>query len=235
MRAFYRMKFSEYKTRIIVTAGAVAVLGLVGTGMIRYRIGVSQSQKKTEQATPTKDIDALIADVGRLIILPSEEPTIASVVDPETLKREGPAFYAHAEVGDKALVYPVAKKAILYRPSVKKIVEVMSLTAQASPVQPTQETARPLRFVLLNATSTVGLTQTFEKELKKTLPDAVVTGRDTAESNRAQSIVVAVKGTAEQAKDLAQKLSMKTGDLPEGETKPAEDVDFVIILGADRK
>ena len=65
----------------------------------------------------------LVRDVSKLIILPEESPTIATVTDPKALV--GQPFFEKAETGDRVLVFTDAKKAILYRPSIKKIVEVM--------------------------------------------------------------------------------------------------------------
>jgi hypothetical protein len=65
---------------------------------------------------------ALIEEVGKLIVLPDEEPTIATVTDLASLK--GQPFFASAAVGDKVLIYTNAKKAVLYRPSEKKVLEV---------------------------------------------------------------------------------------------------------------
>ena len=65
----------------------------------------------------------LAAEVGRFILLPKGEiPTVATVSDPEKLKDK--PFFAKAKVGDKVLLYPVAKKAFLYDPVVKKVLEV---------------------------------------------------------------------------------------------------------------
>ncbi len=66
---------------------------------------------------------ALVAEVGRLIELPTDEtPTIATVQDPTQLQDQ--PFFAHAKAGDKVLLYANAKKAILYDPVEHKIVEV---------------------------------------------------------------------------------------------------------------
>jgi hypothetical protein len=71
----------------------------------------------------TDDSNTVIQDVGKLIELPqNEEPTIATVTDPEALKTE--AFFKDAKVGDKLLVYSKSKKAILYRPDTHTIVAV---------------------------------------------------------------------------------------------------------------
>lgn len=61
-----------------------------------------------------------------------EQPTLATVADQEKLK--GQDFFSHAQNGDKLLIYPKAKKAILYRPSTGKIIEVTNLTSGSQPV-----------------------------------------------------------------------------------------------------
>jgi hypothetical protein len=61
--------------------------------------------------------------VGLLIVLPKNEtPTIATVSDPSVLKNQ--AFFVDAKKGDKVLIYTNAKKAILYDPVIKKIINV---------------------------------------------------------------------------------------------------------------
>lgn len=68
-------------------------------------------------------MQTIINKVSRLIVLPEgETPTIATVADPSKLK--GQAFFANAKVGDKVLIYPNSKKAILYDPNQDIIVEV---------------------------------------------------------------------------------------------------------------
>ena len=75
---------------------------------------------------PGEETAMIIAAVGRLIVLPAnEQPTIATVSDPERLKDQ--PFFANAKTGDKVLIYALAKKAILYDPEEDKIVEVAPL------------------------------------------------------------------------------------------------------------
>lgn len=72
------------------------------------------------------DSDKLISAVGKLITLPEDEnPTIATVSDPAKLA--GQPFFSRAKEGDKVLIYTRYKKAILYRPSERKLVEVADL------------------------------------------------------------------------------------------------------------
>ncbi|MDD5489918.1 MAG: hypothetical protein PHP25_04550 [Candidatus Moranbacteria bacterium] len=75
-----------------------------------------------------KEIKAITGRIGKFMELPQEEtPTLATVSDQEKLK--GQQFFLNAKNGDKVLVYPKAKKAILYRPSSGKIIEVANLTS----------------------------------------------------------------------------------------------------------
>jgi hypothetical protein len=82
--------------------------------------------KQNPQAVAQKETEALVAKVGKLVVLPAgETPTIATVSDPEALKDQ--AFFASAVKGDKVLIYTTAKKAILYSVSMNKIIEVAPL------------------------------------------------------------------------------------------------------------
>lgn len=88
-------------------------------------------QKVTEDETR-----ALLEKVGQLIELPNEQPTIATVTDPSSLKDQ--AFFANAQVDDRVLIYSTAKKAYLYRPSTNKVIEVapVNLEDDANAVKP---------------------------------------------------------------------------------------------------
>jgi hypothetical protein len=73
---------------------------------------------------------SLVADVGEHMLLPENEtPTLATVSDLHAL--EGQMFFRNAAVGDKVLMYLVSQQAILYRPSIDKIIEVGPITGSA--------------------------------------------------------------------------------------------------------
>ena len=82
-------------------------------------IGISNTQVSNSQA----EVGELVKAVGKLITLPEGEiPTLATVTDVEKVK--GQTFFAKAQNGDRVLIYHQAKRAYLYRPSEKKIIEV---------------------------------------------------------------------------------------------------------------
>ena len=172
----------------------------------------------------------LIDEIGKIIVLPTgETPTIATVTDVDKLKITQP-FFQNAKNGDKVIVY--TKKAILYDPLAKKIIDVTTI----NPGSPSAQTTAPLRFLLLNGTTKVGLTQKFEVQLKKVFPEAIIVNRDNAKKNTyAKSIIVDINNL-NQAKtaELSQSFALTADKLPEGEVRP-EDSDFLIILGADKE
>ncbi len=98
----------------------VLFLFVLAVGGYFYKNNISYENPAS--ATQT-ELQMLADEVGKLIILPTNEvPTIATVSDPSALKNQ--AFFADAKKGDKVLIYTNAKKAILYDPIVKKIVNV---------------------------------------------------------------------------------------------------------------
>jgi hypothetical protein len=91
-----------------------------------YFLIARQSDQANPDAVLIKETKILTDRIGRFMELPADEqPNLATVTDQEKLK--GQDFFAQAQNGDKLLVYPKARKAILYRPSTKKIIEVSNL------------------------------------------------------------------------------------------------------------
>ncbi|MBX4200474.1 hypothetical protein KW790_03400 [Candidatus Parcubacteria bacterium] len=71
-------------------------------------------------------VKELVEEVGKAVVLPNGEiPTVAVVADPSKLKDQ--VFFIRAEVGDEVLIYTQSKEAILWRPSIKKVVSVSNL------------------------------------------------------------------------------------------------------------
>ncbi len=120
-------KVSENKSQsvllivLIVFLISVSITIGVTTYVIKKKpeiLGLSKGTQAIQAET-----EKLLAEVGKLISLPNDEkPTIATVSDVEKVKNQ--PFFKNAKNGDKVIIYTNAKKAILYRPSEKKIVEV---------------------------------------------------------------------------------------------------------------
>lgn len=106
-----------------------------------------KNDPQTIQKAQDKETDVLVAKVGRLIALPGDEkPVVATVEDKEKLKDQ--PFFNDAQNGDKLIIYTTAKKAIVYRESENKIINVgpIAVTAEdqnAVPEGTTPTTEQP--------------------------------------------------------------------------------------------
>lgn len=74
--------------------------------------------------------DGIVEEVAQIMILPSEQPVIGTVLDKSRLSDE--PFFAQAENGDRVLIFSQARKAVLYRPDTGQIVESETLTDTSS-------------------------------------------------------------------------------------------------------
>lgn len=92
-----------------------------------------------------EEVKSLVSKVSQLYLIPSnEDPTIATVSDPSILKDQ--SFFNLSEKGDKVLIFNKTGKAVLYRPSINKIIEIAPIKNSAlssnnsSPVSPQEKT-----------------------------------------------------------------------------------------------
>ena len=127
------------KKRLVIALGIIIVLAL---GVLAYNtfykppaktlrlkipdINIGDFKAQTENAVLSGDVKTLIQNVGKLIQLPTDEdPSVATIADISKLKDQ--PFFAYGENGDKVLIYANKKKAIIYRPSINKIIEAGSV------------------------------------------------------------------------------------------------------------
>lgn len=102
------MRISKKTLAALVIVAALAA-GAVAAGlMLRREMNL-------------EDVDVVTNRVSKHYLLPDETPALATVEDQNKLSSE---FLRSAEDGDKLLVFKNAKKVILYRPSIDKIIEV---------------------------------------------------------------------------------------------------------------
>ncbi len=109
------------KQKIILSIISVFCILLITTSWYFY----SQWKKAVTVPSDTTAEEAMeVAEhVANHIQLPEgETPTLATVTDREKLQDQ--EFFQKAENGDKVLIYSTAAKAILYRPSIDRIIEV---------------------------------------------------------------------------------------------------------------
>lgn len=216
---------------IILIVVAFIIGGAAAGGYSYYQ---NQQRAKDPQKAAQEEGKKLIEKVGKLIELPQgEEPTIATITDKERLKDQ--PFFQRAENEDKVLIFTQAKKAVLYRPGLNKVIEVAPINIGTASAQPKE--AEAIKIALYNGTTKVGLTRTAEAGLKSKLPDLsleVVVRENAEKSDYTKTIVVDLSGrNSAQALKVAQALSGEVAKLPEGESKP-KGADLLIILGEEK-
>lgn len=106
----------------LLLVGGIITFLIMDRAELKNEVNQLSAQTK-EQASQADEARQLSQEVGKLIELPNNEtPTIATVVDAEKVNNQ--AFFKDAQNGDKVLLYASSSKAILYRPSTQKIIEV---------------------------------------------------------------------------------------------------------------
>lgn len=233
--------------KIVVVLFIIAFLASIPALYFYSQYKASQ-QKQNPTAAAQAQVQSLIARVGQLILLPTNEvPTVATVSD--KTKLAGQTFFAHTENGDQVLIYQTARKAYLYRPSANKIIEVgpvnVEPTKSAAAAPETEvagasisttlsPTPAEVRVVLYNGTNTAGLTRKAEPLVTKTGSGIKVVAKENATSTEYTStqVIVLQKNASDIAKSIANSVNGSVvSSLPKGEVAPAADI--LIILGSD--
>lgn len=184
----------------------------------------SQDAQKAAQ----EEVRKLVSEVGKLIDLPSgEDPTLATVTDVTKLQNQ--PFFSRAKNGDKVLIYTQAKKAILYDPNAKKIIDITPINTGSPSAQ------EGIKIVLRNGTQATGLTSKIEADVKKSITNAQIVGKGNAIRNDHQSSLVVILNDKfkDEAQKLARDLQASLSALPKEESIPQEG-DILVILGKDR-
>lgn len=218
-------------SKYLIPAAVVISVLVLGGGYYFY----SQNQKNqlartNPQASAQEEVKKTVAEISKIIDLPvGEDPTVATVTDITKLKDQ--PFFQKAKNGDKVLIYTNAKKAILYDPTLKKVLDVAPINIGSSSSQPQQA-----KIALRNGTTTVGLAAKVEGEIKKVQPQANIALKDNAlkADYEKTNIIILNPAFKDEANSLVEVLKGSSiGDLPKGEERP-KDVDILIILGKDR-
>lgn len=225
------MKFAGNSFRTLSIA--IIIISLVAAAYFYVQYQKSQKLLQNPTLAVQEEVKTLVTRVSGLMELPkNEQPTIATISDKSKLKDQ--PFFVQAQNGDKLLIYTNAKKAIIYRPSTNKIIEVGPVNiGPSTSVSSTSSISKEISVALYNGTSIVGLTNTAEKDLKSKLDNiSIVKKENAAKNDYEKTVVVALSKAKEQeAKTIAEFLGTQVSLLPEGEVKP--EADILIILGSD--
>lgn len=240
---------------IIISIIILVVLGLGALSFYFY----SQYKKASNElnSTAKDEVSVISRNIGKFMELPNETPTLATVTDKEKLQDQ--VFFQNAQNGDKVLIYSQAQKAILYRPSTSKVVEVTSLISKKQegipaesdsqgsqeeteeqanvpeqsespvPSQDEEKIIKKARVTVYNGTTTKGLAKSLGEKISM-LEGVESVSTGNAIKNYSKNIVVDLTGdNSDLSNSIVEAISGEIGDLPEGEKKP--DADILVIGG----
>jgi hypothetical protein len=115
----------------LLTVACICVLSSCSISPLQgsntQKIGI---EEQTEENKKT------LAAVGALMMIPWEEPIIATINQVDVLIKEQP-FYFGAENGDKLLIFPKIQKAIIYSPKKNIIINAgpFAINTEKSPAK----------------------------------------------------------------------------------------------------
>lgn len=177
-------------------------------------------------ATAQSEIKNLINDIGRHIELPKDEsPGLATVTDKNKLANQ--PFFANAQNGDKVLIYQKSGQAILYRPSIDKIIKVSTIAS--SLITPAIKKGE-VTLAIYNGSDVSNFVDITEKQISDKFPQIKVVKKVSAGKIYPKTSIIDLKGNQ---KDLVKKIAdYLLGDvayLPKNEATP--EADILLILG----
>lgn len=141
------------KTPVIKILIVVAVLLAFGG----YIYTIEKDTKETRGTTlgnSKEEAKQLAEIVSKLVLVDKNQvPEIVTISDAETMVKQQPVFRGVVN-GDKILVYVQDKKAIVYSPSRKIIVNILPITMQKQPVDTMvqQATTTPVKASVATTT-----------------------------------------------------------------------------------
>lgn len=223
---------AEVATKSIDLSKIILALALIVSLVVLASLYVSYLNLKKEmnylqdpqaqQARAKREIQDLVAQVGKLMVLPEGEPTVATVVDAEALAKEQ-EFFKDAKNGDKVLIYK--DKAILFNVAESRIVNVGPVLS-ANP-NSTSTQSNVLNIEVRNGSKKIGAANELGDQLK-TKGYNVATVANAAKADYEQSVLVNLTG--KDVKALEAELNLiATDKMPAGEATSTQDV--VVILG----
>lgn len=107
-----------------IAMGIIATIGIALVAAVGYQWWTISNIKNTQDGNTesAQQIQQIVDKASKIAILPSETPTLATVEDITKLSDQ--EFFSDAQNGDKVLMYTTARKAVVYRESENKIVNM---------------------------------------------------------------------------------------------------------------
>lgn len=194
-------------------------------GLTNSNLANRLSKQQTEQ---------LLGKVSKLMTLPKDRNTIvASITDVETLAATQD-FYLQAHNGDKLIIFPASKKAVIYDEDDNRIVNVGPISFNnPETAQKVAAAENRLEIEIRNGTTNSGAGIRVRDQLKTNASFNITALRKAAKTDYSDTIIVDTTGgkKADMVAALQKALGARVvTSIPEGEATPRSEI--VIIVGA---
>lgn len=108
---------------VVIVSLFIILLVALGSGVYYFFQYQKAERRLVNPDTAAKEeTRELLAAVGKVMLLPNEEPTVATISDKDKLSDQ--PFFAESQNGDRVILFPQAKKAVLWRPSTHMVINV---------------------------------------------------------------------------------------------------------------
>jgi hypothetical protein len=216
-------RFYENRLMFIAWIMLILLMGLA-FGFYQFQKINDANKLKNEQAQQAKAVvndDDIVRAVSKLMLLPSEKPSVAVITDVANIKSEQP-FFANAQDGDRILVY--SDRAVIY--SVKNNLVVN--TGPISLIKTESDETMVWKLEIRNGSRVKGAAAKLSEQYK-TDPGFELVDVTNASRNDYQGNLL-INFTAKDVAELATSFSASsTSALPEGEASSS--ADLLLIIG----
>lgn len=172
-----------------------------------------------------KKLADMVSRVGKHMILPSNEtPVLAEVADRSKLQGN---FKRKAETGDQILVYQKAGTAIIYRPSIDRVVSVEPILIGKQPNSAFNE-----KVAIINGTGDEALLTKFVTNLYEKYPNSRLISKTDAPREFPTTIVYAKDAGDNLSLEVAEGLGIQAGQEPQG-ISTIQDATLTFVIGLD--
>ena len=212
--ATLKTTWQKYHQAIITAAIVIVALG--------FGIAIHYA---TIKPAPSQQLQQVSSAVSKLIILPTgETPTLATVKDVSKLNNQ--PIFAHAQNGDKVLVYAKAQEIYVYRPTNNKLVAVGPLILDKSGSPYVTST-----IAILDGSGKSDSLDQMTSQVTQKFPNSTIVYKGSAPRLFPASIIIDLtRNNQPLDEQLADTLGISTGQLPLGISAPAN-AQLLIIIG----
>ena len=120
---------------LLIIVSFLVMISMASAGVAIYLYQKYKDTNTQSSTGLTDEVKDLTGKISKFIQLPNENPTIVTINDKSKLQDQ--PFFQKSVNGDKILIYEIARRLILYRPSTGKVIDIVPLVYTTPAIQNT--------------------------------------------------------------------------------------------------